>query len=124
MSWRAFVHTTCALALALLLSGCASLPFFGKKDEAPAAPEAGNDRAVYSLEVDAPNGDLRKLLLTYLDLSRFQNAPATVFSPSIHAERSPVATTEWQAARRIAVDPPCGAHTDSRPLGSPPLGST
>ena len=53
-----------------------------------------------------------------------QNAPAMVVSPSIHAERSPAATTEWQAARRMAVAPPNGAHTDSRARGSPPLGST
>jgi translocation and assembly module TamA len=86
MSWRALVHTTCGLALALLLSGCASLPFFGKKDDAPAA-EASADRAVYSLTVDAPDGDLRKLLLTYLDLSRFQNAPATDSISGVELDR-------------------------------------
>jgi translocation and assembly module TamA len=41
-----------------------------------AAAAAGGDRAEYRLEVQAPD-PLRALLLDYLDLSRFQNAPAT-----------------------------------------------
>ena len=51
-----------------------------------------------------------------------QNSPAIVPSPSIHAERSPAAATVWHAALRIAVAPPFGSQTESRPRGSPPLG--
>ncbi|MEI7466275.1 MAG: autotransporter assembly complex family protein [Burkholderiales bacterium] len=56
------------------LSGCASV----KKlfaDETPAdAAAARPSVAVYRLEIEAPS-ELRTLLLTYLDLSRFQNVP-------------------------------------------------
>ena len=85
MSWRAFASTLCAAAVALLLAGCSSLPFFSKKDDKP-APEASADRAVYSLEVEAPS-DLRKLLQTYLDLARFQNAPATDSINTVELDR-------------------------------------
>jgi hypothetical protein len=51
-----------------------------------------------------------------------QNWPVMVPSPSIHAARSPFRAAEWQAARRIAVAPPCGIHTESLPRGNPPPG--
>lgn len=72
-----------AVALAgMICTGCASLPFgSGKPDaEAASAPgaaaSAAPTRADYKLDVQAP-GPLRALLLNYLDLARFQNAPAT-----------------------------------------------
>jgi len=85
MSWRALASTLVAAALVALLAGCSSLPFFSKKDTAPAA-EASAERAVYSLDIEAP-GDLRKLLQTYLDLSRFQNAPATDSISTVELDR-------------------------------------
>jgi len=64
------------LMLVSLLGGCANLPFFGKdadtEGRAPAEPQI----PLYELEVRAP-GSLRQLLLDYLDLARFQNAPAS-----------------------------------------------
>ncbi len=65
------------LLFAALLGGCSSLPFFSDEADAarrvePAEPQA----ALYELEVRAP-GPLRTLLLDYLDLARFQNAPAS-----------------------------------------------
>jgi translocation and assembly module TamA len=65
------------LILAALLAGCSSLPFFSRKTETAEGAQATPERAVYDLEVDAPNNDLRKLLLTYLDLGRFQRVPDT-----------------------------------------------
>ena len=62
-----------------LSSGCANLPFFGKADSAAAGATAASapaERAVYRLEVMAPD-PLRRLLLEHLDLARFQTAPAT-----------------------------------------------
>ena len=52
MSLRAAGATALGLVLALLLGGCAGLPFGPKKadDGAPAAPTA----SVYRLQVDAP----------------------------------------------------------------------
>ena len=59
--------------LAVLLSACANLPFGAKPPDAVAsAPQ----HAEYRLEVQAPD-ELRKLLTNYLDLARFQSAPAT-----------------------------------------------
>ena len=61
--------------LAASLGGCASLPFFGDKRRGRRRRRRrAADRAEYELEVDAPT-PLRKLLLDYLDLARFQNAP-------------------------------------------------
>lgn len=71
--------TAIACAVVFGLTGCANLPFLNGKDKAdrPAAPTGGTpERAIFDLEVNAP-GDLRRLLLTYLDLSRFQNVPET-----------------------------------------------
>ncbi len=61
-------------AVLLCLSGCASVSaLFDKANAEPAAVITPTE-PVYRLEVDAP-GDLRDLLTTYLDLSRYQNAP-------------------------------------------------
>ena len=59
------------LALVSLLAGCASLPFFGKDADADGQPRPSPQVPLYELEVRAP-GALRKLLLDYLDLARFQ----------------------------------------------------
>jgi translocation and assembly module TamA len=70
-----------AALLALLLGGCASLgKWFGNADDQAAAAQGqpatiSPDRADYQFDVAAPD-PLRALLLTYLDLSRFQSAPA------------------------------------------------
>jgi translocation and assembly module TamA len=69
--WRAAAASAaCTLAM---LGGCSSLPNGGKSNspDATAAPA----RAAYRLQVDAPE-PLRKLLSEYLDLARFQSAPA------------------------------------------------
>ncbi|HEV7574572.1 MAG TPA: BamA/TamA family outer membrane protein [Caldimonas sp.] len=66
------------LLLSAGLAGCANLPFFGDRADdaagrtAPAEPQV----PLYELEVRAP-GALRTLLLDYLDLARFQSAPAS-----------------------------------------------
>ena len=76
---RAAAALVAALVTAFVLSGCANLVFFGPKPE-PAKPAAAAaatlEQAEYRVEVQAPD-PLRALLTTYLDLSRFQNAPAT-----------------------------------------------
>jgi translocation and assembly module TamA len=63
-----------AALFSVLLSACASLPFGAKPPDAAAS--APPQRAEYQLDVQAPD-DLRKLLTNYLDLARFQSAPAT-----------------------------------------------
>lgn len=70
--WRAL----CGGALAAALCGCSSLPFFGDKDAAKKEATAEAQVALYELDVEAP-GPIKTLLLAYLDLSRFQNAPAS-----------------------------------------------
>ncbi len=74
MSWKRMAATLGCCAMLIGMNGCASV----KKlfdDETPAdAAEAGPSVAVYRLEIEAPS-ELRDLLLTYLDLSRFQNVP-------------------------------------------------
>ena len=68
-----------ALVLLLVaLGGCASLAQWLPQpvDERVVERSANPERAVYQLDVVAPT-ELRKLLITYLDLSRFQNAPET-----------------------------------------------
>ena len=64
------------LMLVSLLAGCASLPFFGKDADADGRSPAEPQIPLYELEVRAP-GTLRQLLLDYLDLARFQSAPAS-----------------------------------------------
>ncbi len=67
----------CGLA-GWLLAGCAALPWFGRTDAAPEPPPSADvaDRAIYRLEVVAPE-PLRRVLLDHLDLARFQTAPVT-----------------------------------------------
>ena len=67
----------CGLA-GWLLAGCAALPRFGRTDAAPEPPPSADvaDRAIYRLEVVAPE-PLRRVLLDHLDLARFQTAPVT-----------------------------------------------
>jgi translocation and assembly module TamA len=82
MTLAGVLRTACLAGAAAVLAGCASLPFGlgGARDDAAAAPagaaSAPVDRAEYRLDVQAP-GPLRALLMNYLDLARFQNAPAT-----------------------------------------------
>lgn len=78
MRWLRLAATLGCCALALGTGGCASVKqlFF---DDPPAAVDAASPAAkpsvaVYRLEISAP-GELRSLLETYLDLSRFQNVP-------------------------------------------------
>jgi translocation and assembly module TamA len=75
MSWRAAPFRALSVGLiAALLGGCASLPFLSKNDDAEAAKAHEPAVKLYDLEIDAP-APLRMLLLEYLDLARFQNAP-------------------------------------------------
>ena len=78
MTARSRALAAAALVAAEVLSGCANLVFLGPKPEATKteAPAATLERAEYRVEVQAPD-PLRTLLTTYLDLARFQNAPAT-----------------------------------------------
>ena len=79
---RATLFAVAATASMAFLTGCAGLPFgLGKTSaEAGIAPagaaSAAPLRIDYLLDVRAPD-PLRALLLNYLDLARFQNAPAT-----------------------------------------------
>jgi translocation and assembly module TamA len=71
--------TPFTLVAALGLAGCGNLVFLAPKPapDAPAAETAPDpDRAVYEIDIVAPD-EVRPLLRNYLDLSRFQNAPAT-----------------------------------------------
>ena len=78
MTARTAARAAAALVVAGLLSGCANLVFLLPKPEpeTASAPPATLERAEYRVDVVAPD-PLRALLTTYLDLSRFQNAPAT-----------------------------------------------
>lgn len=78
MTARTAARAAAALVAAGLLSGCANLVFLLPKPEPEKveAPVATLERAEYRVAVQAPD-PLRTLLETYLDLSRFQNAPAT-----------------------------------------------
>jgi len=66
-----------AMLLAVLLTGCGSLSLFSKDKTEDAAQKAEPARAIYELEVVAPDATLRRLLNDYLDLARFKNAPET-----------------------------------------------
>jgi translocation and assembly module TamA len=70
--------------LTLALSGCANLPFFNDTPEDAAASEPLV--AQYELEIDAPNG-VRKILLDYLDIGRFRNAPRSDAVTSAELDR-------------------------------------
>ena len=67
-----------AVLLTGLLAGCGAFKFPGGPAAAPAAAASASapERAEYRLDIVAPD-ELRPLLTNYLDLSRFQNAPAT-----------------------------------------------
>jgi translocation and assembly module TamA len=84
MSWRALRLAALGALFTCLLAGCSSLPFFSKKSDDGSAAKAGPP--TYHLEVDAP-GNLRQLLLTYLDLARFQSAPETEAITSVELDR-------------------------------------
>ncbi|MEO8807693.1 MAG: BamA/TamA family outer membrane protein [Burkholderiaceae bacterium] len=134
MTPRSGARAAAALVAAAVLSGCANLVFLGPKPE-PAkaeAPVATLERAEYRVEVQAPDA-LRALLTTYLDLSRFQNAPATegitpaelerlvraapaqarslletagYFSADVQVERGPTQSGELPLLRVIVVPGP------------------
>jgi translocation and assembly module TamA len=75
-----------------------SAPTVATPAEAAASAAAGpgfGERALYKVEVEAPR-DLRTLLLAYLDLSRFQNAPAEDGITSAELDRL-IGTTPAQA---------------------------
>lgn len=78
MRWRRLAATLGCCALALGTGGCASVKqWFSDEPSAAvdaASPAAKPSVAMYRLEISAP-GELRTLLETYLDLSRFQNVP-------------------------------------------------
>jgi translocation and assembly module TamA len=84
MTWPRAVAALAMAITMLCASGCASLSsFFSGKPagDASAAPDAAASSAAaprleYRLEVDAPD-PLRTLLMRYLDLARFQHAPAS-----------------------------------------------
>ncbi|MDQ6627661.1 MAG: BamA/TamA family outer membrane protein [Pseudomonadota bacterium] len=78
MRWRAaLLRALSGSVLLMLLGGCAGLPFFSKDDAAATAAKPPEPEvALYAFEIDAP-GNLRALLSTYLDISRFQKAPAS-----------------------------------------------
>ena len=62
--------------VALMLAGCANLPFLDKPKPATDEPPAVALQPAYELEVQAPDAQ-RTLLSEYLDLARFRNVPAT-----------------------------------------------
>ena len=85
MTFRAPLRAALCL-LWLVLGGCSSLPFFGDKNADKGASAAEPLVAQYELEIDAPR-PLRTLLLEYLDVSRFQNAPRSEAVTSIELDR-------------------------------------
>ncbi len=81
------LQALCWLLLAALISGCSSLPFLNGKDEpAAAGVPAEPEIPLYELEVEAPE-PLRRLLLDYLDLSRFRSAPSSERITGIELDR-------------------------------------
>ena len=78
MNFRALLQAVRWLPLAAALGGCANLPFFGAKAPAADAVQAPAPTGVaqYRFEVAAPP-PLVALLQNYLDLARFEKAPAT-----------------------------------------------
>ncbi|TDP63276.1 autotransporter assembly complex protein TamA [Roseateles toxinivorans] len=76
-----------SVVLASLASGCAWLPGQQKAAaEAASGAVLPTARAAYIVEVDAPS-EQRQLLLSYLDLSRFQNAPQAEALSAIELNR-------------------------------------
>ena len=72
--WRRALAAFAVSPVLVMAAGCSSLPFMTPKPEATAG--AVPQRTEYRLEVEAPD-PLRQLLVNYLDLARFQSAPAT-----------------------------------------------
>ncbi len=74
--WRALASVVLAV-LAVGLSGCASVTKW-LPEQVPGSTEVASTpaSAVFRLDVNAPP-ELRTLLTTYLDISRFQSAPET-----------------------------------------------
>jgi translocation and assembly module TamA len=70
------IRAAAALLACALLAGCSSLKLFGNERAEPADEKPVALRTAYHVEVIAPE-PLRKLLLDYLDLARFQTAPET-----------------------------------------------
>ena len=88
MNWRRLSDVVAAVALLIGLGGCASVSkWFSKDDGAATAQDAPAPTVpVYRLNIDAP-GDVRGLLKEFLDLSRYQNAPAGDEVTSIEIDR-------------------------------------
>jgi translocation and assembly module TamA len=83
MSRRALRLAALGALFSWLLAGCSSLPFGRKSGEETAAAPAP---PAYQLQIEAP-GELRRLLLTYLDLARFQSAPETDTITEVELDR-------------------------------------
>ena len=92
------------LPLVLVLAGCSSLPFFGKKDEVQPADAAASAPAVaqYRLDIEAP-APLDKLLSSYLDVARFQHAPTSDAVTLPELDRL-LATTPQQARNLLETE--------------------
>jgi translocation and assembly module TamA len=74
---RRVLRAAAALIVGALLAGCANMKLFGDASAPdPAADKPVALKTAYHVEVVAPD-NLRKLLLDYLDLARFQAAPET-----------------------------------------------
>ena len=72
---RRVLRAAAALIVGALLAGCANMKLFGDASAPdPAADKPVALKTAYHVEVVAPD-NLRKLLLDYLDLARFQAAP-------------------------------------------------
>ena len=116
--------------VAVLLCGCAGLPFLSPKSNEAATTQTATpmaDRADYRLDVQAPDA-LRTLLVNYLDLARFQNAPATEGITRTELERLILAApaqarglleTEGYFNAEVTVDklPAVDAPTETPALG-------
>jgi len=83
----AALRIAAALLFALQLAGCSSLPFFRDRDaEAAAKPAPEPEVTLFELDVQAPP-PLQKLLLDYLDLSRFRTAPKSEAITDLEIDR-------------------------------------
>jgi translocation and assembly module TamA len=117
---RAALTPALAVTSALVLAGCANLVFLAPKPvtEEPAAPApADPDRAVYEIDIVAPD-EVKPLLKNFLDLSRFQNAPATEGINSAELDRL-VAAAPAQARALLETEGYFDAQVQvSRTLGA------
>ena len=87
MNWRRLFDVVAAVALLIGLGGCASVSKWFSKDEATTPQDAPVPTVpVYRLNIDAPS-DVRGLLKEFLDLSRYQNAPAGDEVTSLEIDR-------------------------------------